>query len=816
MAERKGSSARPNLRKFFDGMKVDEGESSSVSAEEPDPIPVLLERVPGEGSSPEPEPAPPVSIERGTHVGGQWLAGILTLAASAGGVIGGLHLLEAGVHAAWAAAAFGASALLAPVSFGFLLMSAQLGLAMADYIDKTDDPRDKDGDLKRLIRRGWFRKWAFGTAVGPGFESPALEELNGGAREVLRGHKRSRSRGRGGLLSYARQGLSHYGYLARQFLGALRGSRSIGALLSEMARGEVEIRPFLKPYRKGINLARGLLIAKAMVVTASAYTIGALTDAAISTDLHGVVFWLAALGGLTLTRSIIRKLYIWYSGVLRLRLRRDFRVHLFGHLLRMPLSFLAKENPARLAVRLTQDVSQLTVKNVSIPVQFPHHVIQLALAIGFVVASSWQLSLLLLSVVPLLSLMSWLYGRRAERYSELQMTRAAILTSTGDEMLNDARSIRAVSAVDDVSARYSKKADRLETVMLKQVRLSSNFNSTLEFLQNFISQIVVLGVGFLSHVLTGLPSVGEVVALRGYANQSRGAMDGVLNLYTASKSSQGSTKRVLSYLQQSPVTADKPGAADFRFGGGEIRFQGVSYQVPDAEAGLQEIDLSIGKGQKVLIVGDNANTRRAFVDLLLRLDVPGGGSVSVDGQDVAALRLKSLHDRMAYAQAQPIIVPGTLGENLFFGIDREIDGEEVTEAIRAAGAHFLLDQRRFPEGLETEIFARDFLEKELQRLALARAFLRRPEMVLLDGLGGGLDVRDRDSVLRGAKRLTSGKSTLLVNIPFDYWEEVDKVVLLKDGRIEDAGTPAELLERSERFRRMAGVADASKGSSGSR
>jgi ABC-type multidrug transport system fused ATPase/permease subunit len=746
---------------------------------------------------------PPRQMPRVPHtsVGGQALAGWTATGLSAASIVGGLKLVVLASPWAWAGVgALAVGAVLSVSALGFFTMSARLGIAMGDHLESLIDPRDKDDQLKRMFSISALNKWLRSAVDYEFLKSPAAGLLSPQIFNVIRRHEAVR-RGRFGKLgAYARQAFDHPRLLKSELRLLFSGLAAAAKGLKEMATGEAEVAPLLEPHRRDINLSRGLLIGKAFINTAMAFSLGALVDAALGFASSGasplaVYVWIAALGGLVLAKALIRKIYLFTAGRLRISLRREFRLHLFSHLLRLPLSFTKGEDPRRLAVRLTQDVTRMTVKNVSIPIQFPHHVIQLALAAGFVIYSSWQLSLILLTGIPVLALLSWLYGRRAERYSEALMTRQAILTSTGDEILSDARQIGSVGGQAQSAARYARKADRLEAVMMKQIRISSTYEATREFLGNFLTDWIVLVLGFASFLTTGQPSIGAIMALRGYSKDARGAIDGVLGLYTDSKSSRGATKRVMGYLEKK--TIDRRAGARFKRGPGAIAFKDVHF------AGkLKGVSFTVKPGERAIILGGNASVRQMVVDLLLRLDSAKQGTVQVDDQDVSAVSQRSLQDAMALVQENPVVLESTIEENLLFGNDRELTTDEIVAMLHDSGASFLLDKERFPQGFDSPIKASGLSAVERLHLALARAGLRNPRIVIFDGFGVGFDSRERQGLNRAMQKISKGRTTIMLNVPVDQAGPVDRVMVLRNGTVAIEGDPVDVMDQDESFRRL--------------
>jgi ABC-type multidrug transport system fused ATPase/permease subunit len=311
-----------------------------------------------------------------------------------------------------------------------------------------------------------------------------------------------------------------------------------------MAFGEEDFASLTRPHRGPINAARVLLILKAVLSTAMAYSVGALVDAAIAQSMPGAALWLGVLTGLTALKAVQNLVLARTTGKLRVAVRRDFRIALFGRVLRLKPESLGGEKPHDLAARLARDTGGVTVKNVTIPVHFPHLVIQFGLGVGFLVATSWQLAGLVLASIPLLGYLSWRFGRRISALQEEAATRQAAMTRAAGELLQEAGGMKGEADRGRAEERYAKVVRENEDTFLDIIRVSANFNSIQEFLMFLGSEVLVLGVGLAGFLLYGYPSVGQVMALRGYAKDLRGAVDGLIGLYTDGKDAEGSTKRV--------------------------------------------------------------------------------------------------------------------------------------------------------------------------------------------------------------------------------------------------------------------------------
>jgi ABC-type multidrug transport system fused ATPase/permease subunit len=329
--------------------------------------------------------------------------------------------------------------------------------------------------------------------------------------------------------------------------------KGLKAALKEMACGEPDVAPFVRPHRLQMNAARGMLVLKAVLSTAQAYSLGALVDAAIARSLPAAALWLGIMAGVAAAKALDQRFYSLESGRLRIAVRRGVRLAVFEALSRTPSP---GEAPDRLAARLTADANRVVVKNVSIPIQFPHLVIQSALACAFLVKASPWMAALVLGSLPLLGALARRYGRRCARLQERACTQSAAMTQEGARLLSRAPMEGEESG--RAAARYRRASDRFEGTMLEYARAGADFDGIREALQAAGTELLVLGLGLLGYILTGSPSIGQVMALRGYAKDLRGAVDGIIDAYTGSKDAEGGTRRILELLRLGRPPATEP------------------------------------------------------------------------------------------------------------------------------------------------------------------------------------------------------------------------------------------------------------------
>ncbi|MCX5786990.1 MAG: ABC transporter ATP-binding protein [Elusimicrobia bacterium] len=591
------------------------------------------------------------------------------------------------------------------------------------------------------------------------------------------------------------------GQSARGRLAA--GLRALRRTVVEMLFGEAEFASLTRPYRGQMILARLILAFQAVMGTALGYATGAFVDAALAHAAPLALGWFLGMAALTVARILVsRHQWVMLERV-KVNIRQDLRMAFFEHVQRLPASFGRRGDPPEITMRLLNDVGRVMTKNVDIPVNTPMLVIQLVMAAGFVLHTSLPLAAGILVSLPLLAYLSARFSKKMEGQQSRLAAIQADLTRLGQDLFSANRDARASGGDAHAASVYRSRSGVYEALLLEIAKLSSDYCALRDFLQTAFSEFLILGAGFLSFILTGSPSVGQITSLRAYAGDLRGAFSGLLDRYNDGRSADGGLSRLHELRRAVAAAPDKPGAQDFA--GSEVSFRALSYTLPEQGEVLRGADFSAAPGERVLVVGGEAAARRSLIDLLLRLDSPTSGSVRAGGADVTGLKRDSLIASVSLVAADAAAFSGTLRENLLFGIARRVTDEELTAALRTAGAACLLDPESLPQGLDTLIEDKSgtVLDAEQrQRLALARAVLKGPAVLIGEDLGQGLDPGVARAFRRDFGRLSRGRTTLVFAGQPERGEEYDRIVVLHDGAVVESGTHSQLMALGGRYMEM--------------
>jgi subfamily B ATP-binding cassette protein MsbA len=254
-------------------------------------------------------------------------------------------------------------------------------------------------------------------------------------------------------------------------------------------------------------------------------------------------------------------------------------------------------------------------------------------------------------------------------------------------------------------------------------------------------------------------------------------------------------KRVFEVLDTEPNIRDSPDAVLLPAFTTDIRFEGVSFRYGDGETVLDGITLNIRKGEVVAIVGPSGAGKSTLIDLVPRFYDPTGGRILIDGHDLRSVQLRSLRDKIGIVTQETILFNDTVRNNIAYGLD-ECPIENIVSAAKAANAHAFISE--MPEGYDSVIGERGVKISggERQRLALARAILKNPPVLILDEATSALDTESEILVQEAIERLMTGRTSIVIAHRLSTIQHADRIVVIEGGKIVEAGKHNELIGKT--------------------
>jgi ATP-binding cassette, subfamily B, bacterial len=391
--------------------------------------------------------------------------------------------------------------------------------------------------------------------------------------------------------------------------------------------------------------------------------------------------------------------------------------------------------------------------------------------------------------------------RRAKQGREIQSR----LTSFVHQTVTSMPLVQAFGAETRNQEYFESIADDAVSIAQRGVLINKSF-ALLNGFAAAASRAVVLFVGGVQ-VLQGNLLVGSLLVFMSYVRTMQGACENLLKIYAKMKTTEASIERLAEIFHDG---ASMPHAGAPRSGGLalttqepglSVRFENVSCAyVPDKFV-LHDVSFDIAPGEHVAIVGASGAGKSTLVSLILRLIDSSSGVIEVNGADVRSLDLDELRAQIAVVLQEPYLLRGTIADNIRIGKPDASPGE-IRDAAEAAEAKEFIDQ--LPDTYDAAIAERGVTLSggQKQRIAIARAFVRRASLVILDEPTSALDPVTERELMEGFKRLTAGRTAIVISHRLSTVRDVDRVIVLDHGRLVETGTPAELLARRGHYHRF--------------
>jgi ATP-binding cassette subfamily B protein len=368
------------------------------------------------------------------------------------------------------------------------------------------------------------------------------------------------------------------------------------------------------------------------------------------------------------------------------------------------------------------------------------------------------------------------------------------------EQAGGVRIVKAFGVERNAIERLDTSAGTLRAVNIEAVRRRSLYVPLLNLVPNLVLA-VVLGVGGIE-TINGSLSLGALVAVSQYLYLLIVPMRYVGWMMAMAQQAVASSERVFEILDTEPDIRDPKDAAELSVIAGEIRFDHVTFTYPGSSSpALTDVSFTIRPGESVAFVGATGSGKSTIASLIPRFDDPRAGAVLVDGTDIRSVSLASLRRQIGVVFDEPVLFSATVAENIAFG-KPDADRDDVIAAAQAAGAHDFV--QLLPEGYDTRVGEQGFSLSggQRQRLALARALLARPRILILDDPLSSVDVRTEVEIEANLARLLGDRTTILIAHRASTVAMADRVILLDEGRVVAEGTHDRLLADDERYRRV--------------
>lgn len=493
----------------------------------------------------------------------------------------------------------------------------------------------------------------------------------------------------------------------------------------------------------------------------------------------------------------------YFAQMTTARILYDIRDKLYDHIQKLSLRFYQNRKIGEVISRFINDVEQ--TKNV-VEVGLMNiwlDLVTLTIAIGIMFFLDPMLALVSIAIFPLYGLSVKIMYKRLKNLTKDRSQALAELQAYLHERIQGIPVIRSFTLENFEQKRFGNK----NGIFLNRSMDLSRWNALTFAVINTLTDIApLLVIGYGGYLaIQGDLSVGSLVAFFAYLDRLYSPLSRIVSSSTVLTQAHASVERVVEFMNEPYDIVDRQDAKPAKPFNGHIQFRDVSFAYNEEDSPvLHNVRLSIEPGQTVALVGPSGGGKSSLVALLPRFYDIRSGELLIDGIDIRDMTLESLRSQIGMVLQDNILFSGTIRENIMLG-NTDADAAEVEQAARQANAHDFIQE--LPHGYDTEIGERGVKLSggQKQRIAIARVFLKNPRILILDEATSALDLQSEALIQHSLDQLSQDRTTLIVAHRLSTITHADQIVLIENGRIQEKGTHAELMQLGGSYAKLFNV-----------
>lgn len=559
----------------------------------------------------------------------------------------------------------------------------------------------------------------------------------------------------------------------------------------------------MESIRKIVSYTRGMRLI--FVIIAATSVVGALLSLVQPVIIKFATDWIVAvLGGAAFSWNVIVLLGLaiianaiigaiindiggYWGDQMAVRTRYQLSVRYYKHLLSLPQSYYDNEVTGKIINRLSRALTDIT----NFLGFFSNNLLQMSLTIGIVIVVlvfySWPLAVLFVLLIPA---NLYLTARTSGPWQDIEKEKNGhfdVASGRFAEVVGQMRLVKSFGTTKHELQHFSTEMHRMLPLTVKQSKMWHSMNAVRTSVFGLINGVIIVVLFY--ETARGRLGLGDMTMLLTLIAQVGFPMRNLSFFVDSYQRAVANSRDYIEALEEVPEPDDT--TKDLIVKKGAIEYKNINFAYAKGKRVLHDISFSVAAGQKVALVGESGGGKSTIANLLMALYRPDAGSIMIDGEDIATFSRKSVRAAIATVFQDAALFSGTIRENIAYARP-DASMEEIEQAAKAANADGFIT--KFPDGYESEIGERGIKLSggQKQRIAIARAILKDAPILILDEATSSLDSRAEHDVQQALDRLMKGRTTLIIAHRLSTIASVDTIVTLRDGRVDEIGSPAAL------------------------
>jgi ATP-binding cassette, subfamily B, multidrug efflux pump len=557
---------------------------------------------------------------------------------------------------------------------------------------------------------------------------------------------------------------------------------------------------YLRPYwLVTLGVYTTMLLINLLTVLIPQVIRGAIDEGIYGGDLDQLgqaALWLL---GLTLLKGV----FVFYQGqwteIASQNVAYDLRQGIVHKLAQLPFSYHDQAEAGQILSRTMQDVERIRFLTGRAVLRLVEGGVLLGLTAVILLSMNATLALLIILIMPLLLHRAYRFGRRFRPLSLEIQNQLGVLTTQLEQNLRGMRIVKAFSQEKKEIRQFTDQNEAWFKLSAESARLEAVNVPMLDMIANFSTVIIFWYGGWL--VIQGQMTLGELVAFTTYLAMLIRPINLIGRIIPILAIAASAAERIFSILDTPSEVADRPNAITLPRLKGDVSFENVSFVYANSKKVLRQVNFTARPGQIIALMGATGSGKSTLINLIARFYEPSEGRVTIDGHDSRDVTLNSLRSQISFVMQDTILFAATVRQNIRFGRP-DADEAAIIQAAKDAQAHDFI--MAMPEGYDTRVGERGVTLSggQKQRLAIARALLVDPRILILDDATASVDNKTERLIQQALDRLMAGRTTFVIAHRLDTVRRADLILVLDEGRIAAQGTHEELLETSPLYRQV--------------